>query len=210
MIRHGRSLGNDMMDKPGNRWGDANFQDDATLIDSPLNDLGKNQAKSMSIEDQLKDAELVVVSPLTRTLETFQYGVLPKLPDGVPIIAQPLSAERVYTTSDTGRVAAELKTQFPSVDFSLMGEEDKWWFHTDNPGEEWRPHKEGQFYGVPGEPKDVFEDRMVKYQQWLATRPESNIVMVSHWAILRYFTGDQFENCEARIVQWNPSDVSKL
>jgi hypothetical protein len=34
MIRHGRSLGNDLMSKPGNEWGAPTFRDDPSLIDA--------------------------------------------------------------------------------------------------------------------------------------------------------------------------------
>jgi hypothetical protein len=98
LIRHGRSLGNEMMDQPGNQWGDPYFRDDANLIDSPLSPRGIEQAvalgQSCSQED-LDRIQLVIVSPLTRALQTMQLAVLPRLPSHVPIIVHPWSAERV-------------------------------------------------------------------------------------------------------------------
>lgn len=223
MIRHGRSLGNDMMDQPGNRWGDPTFTDNGSLIDSPLSDVGIQQAKALSDDDDgianIDQIELVVVSPLTRTLQTMQYAVLPQLPGHVPIIAQPLSTERVYTASDTGRPVAELLADFENVDkmanvnFDLLlpsssnEKSEPWWYHVDQESAvpvEWRPNDAQQWYAVPGEPKDAFERRMVEFQEWLAARPEQRICLVGHWAVLRHLTdGYDFRNCEAKWVELN-------
>jgi hypothetical protein len=81
--------------------------------------------------------ELVVVSPLTRCLETWLYGVRPALSamslstsllssptTTVPCIVLPLATERVYTSSDTGgRLSLqELQSVFsqPELDWSYM------------------------------------------------------------------------------------------
>jgi broad specificity phosphatase PhoE len=52
--------------------------------------------------------------------------------------------------------------------------------------EEWRPHGEGQYYACPGEPEDVFEERMQQLLEWLRQRPEQCIVLVTHWGVLHY------------------------
>jgi broad specificity phosphatase PhoE len=212
-----------MMGKPGNRWGDPNFTDDATLIDSPLSKLGIEQAKALAEEgndamQSLDGVELVVVSPLTRTLQTMQYAVLPNLPKHVPIVAQPLSTERVYTSSDTGRSVAEILATFKhasemqTVNFDLLlssssetpQENKPWWYHSDNKDQdEWRPNDANQWYGVPGEPQNAFENRMLRFEKWLAERPEESICLVGHWAVLRHMTGGyDFRNCEAKWVEW--------
>lgn len=71
--------------------------------------------------------ELVVISPLTRCLETWLHGVRPGLRDTactVPCIVLPLAAERVYTSSDTGgrQSLSELQAVFsqPELDWSYM------------------------------------------------------------------------------------------
>ena len=214
MIRHGRSLGNDLMDQPGNRWGDPEFRDDASLLDASLSEVGVRQAQELSslaggLQDMAK-VELVVVSPLTRTLQTMQHAVLPQLPNDVPIIVHPLSTERVYTASDTGRRVSELRAEFDDsrINFDLVAEDTNWWFHTDNPSADWRPCDAQQWYAVPGEPQDVFEARLDKFEEWLATRPEKYICLVSHWAVLRHLTGGtNFGNCEAQWIKWQPKHV---
>ena len=253
-IRHARSEGNEMMAKPGNEWGNPTFCDDATLIDAKITDTGRKQVQeellpkfmkdnnnndddddtkgNINYHQLLKEVDLVVVSPLTRTQETFHYGVLPALkkiyPNGgkdsmPPILALPLSTERVYTASDTGRDVTELSQQFPHVDWSLMQErateEKDWWYshtHLDNETvakyEEWRPHKEGQWYAVPGEPESHFMTRMKKLEEWIAAREEQTIMLVAHWGVIRYMTGGySAENCEVTVLdQWKPLHQSNL
>jgi broad specificity phosphatase PhoE len=170
--------------------------------DRPLSDLGIHQARQLGHELNLDGVELVVVSPLTRALQTMHYAVLPKLSDSIPILAHPDATERVYTTSDTGRKVGKLQSEFPIVSFDLLESRDIWWYHTDTPGPEWRPCDAQQFYAVPGEPQHLFEDRIDRLQDWLFQRPERRLCLVSHWAVLRSFTGCEFGNCEARLVKW--------
>ena len=229
LIRHGHSLGNALFEKPGNTWGSPSFRDDPDIIDSPVSNQGQEQIRelrqrleaSSSMRAFLESADLVVVSPLTRTLQTMEGSVGALLPDHVPILSHPLCRERVYTASDTGRPVEELQREYPLVDFSLLLDSsgnDKntsndttvWWYDgkeldgSTGSYKEWRPHGEGQWYAVPGEPKDIFEDRMDAFTEWLAERPEQKIVLVVHWAVLRHLTGDEFENCESRLVDWTP------
>jgi glucosyl-3-phosphoglycerate phosphatase len=214
LIRHGISLANEWMDREGNRWGDATFADPPTLTDARLSHRGEQQARDMATRlqdhhDWLQRVELVIVSPLTRTLQTMELGVLPCLSPSVPILAHHDMSERVYTASDTGRPVSELMKEFPHVDFGVVPS-DHWWYHTSGKKveslelvEEWRPFGQGQTYSVPGEPIDVFQERIERFRIWVASRPEKTIVMVSHWAILKEWAGIEFENCESRLVEWD-------
>lgn len=209
------------MSRPGNEWGDPNFRDDGQP-DSPLSERGRQKTKEFlqrqfqnpKLREQLSDLELILVSPLTRCLETFLYGVVPllqkqKLQD-IPVMAHPLLRERVYTTSDTGRPASYLAQEFPLVDFSSCPLDDPWWYvgsEIENGNEnesttEWRPHGHNQWYAVPGEPEDVFQERMQELDEWLGNRPEKTILIVTHWGVLRHLTnGTQFLNAEARVLE---------
>mmetsp|Transcript_318 Transcript_318/g.447 ORF Transcript_318/g.447 Transcript_318/m.447 type:complete len:376 (+) Transcript_318:33-1160(+) len=246
LIRHGTSLGNEFMDTPGNRWGDDTFTDNATLIDSPLSEKGKIQAKSlreplkdllMNIQNEnesLKDEDdgmklLIVTSPLTRCIETLNIGVLPNIKsmdeiniitkstdevDGRKnvtrrVIVQPLATERVYTASDTGRFVEELKDEFPHLDFHscFQNTNDKtWWYaHNDNHDksesyEEWRPFGKGQYYAVPGEPVHIFNQRMIELFRWIKSREEETILLVTHWAVIRFLTGEEISNCGLKVL----------
>ncbi len=171
---------------------------------------------------------LLVTSPLTRAIETFSKGILPYLNNesgrkkcldcGIlkegtlkSALAQPLATERVYTASDTGRIASTLHEEFQFVDFNSIIQKDAsqpWWYthaeELEGPFVEWRPNDGQQFYAVPGEPLDRFHQRMVKLYQWIESREEDVIVMVTHWAVIRFFTGQEdVENCGVRVVDFD-------
>ena len=257
------------MSQPGNTWGDPTFSDDATLIDAKLSSNGINQIKT-KLQDQLQnqyldylkaELQLVLISPLTRCLQTYEYGVRPVLlsiqqqeqyqkaknsqqhDEGNPAtdelsssskvttLALPLMTERVYTASDTGRPVSTLSNEFPFVDFSECStsvgnqtnpknEESQqeandasspthtaaspWWYSsTYSESEEWRPYGQGQWYAVPGEPEDVFEQRMKRFDNWLRNREETNIILVAHWGVFHHLTvGVEWNNGEAKMLEW--------
>eukprot|EP00542_Grammatophora_oceanica_P017593 CAMPEP_0194032146 /NCGR_PEP_ID=MMETSP0009_2-20130614/5148_1 /TAXON_ID=210454 /ORGANISM="Grammatophora oceanica, Strain CCMP 410" /LENGTH=305 /DNA_ID=CAMNT_0038672497 /DNA_START=183 /DNA_END=1100 /DNA_ORIENTATION=- len=237
LVRHGQSLANEYMSKGSlNEWGKPTFRDDPTLSDSPLSPTGHDQTKEMqsNLLETLKelpllsstkdDSMLIVVSPLTRTLQTLEQLVLPALEKqfGITarsdnnkddvffpnIVAHPLGTERVYTSSDTGTTPRSLlEARFPFVDFSShVPEQDPWWYRHQNQQQssstkEWRPYGQGQWYAVPGEPKEHFQERMKRFSNWIEGREERIVILVSHWAICRhFFDGAEFANCESRIL----------
>ena len=287
-VRHGISLANEFI---GNRWGSPSFHDDPNLIDAPLSETGIQNARTKLAEqllhqDDLRSflvgnankttnwsdissyaydggVELVLISPLTRCLQTYAYGVEPALSelltkkdsegsddfnDGgaigtndnrlsrsklpIPVLALPLLRERVYTISDTGRSTSVLEKEFPSIDFFEChksrnerqgsnggGDDDIWWYTgeirgngsetTDDEYKEWRPHGQGQWYAVPGEPKVVFERRIEELKEWLFQRKETKIMIVAHWELLRSLSGGtKWKNSEAKIIRLLPNSKS--
>lgn len=221
-IRHGISVANEYMSQFGNTWGESTFRDDPSLVDAPLSNNGMKQVQTQ-LQTQLQNeyveflqnqVELIVVSPLTRCLQTYEYGVLPVLKElsllkkepQINTLALPLMAERVYTASDTGRDVSILANEFPSVNFSeyCTSKESCWWYTTEYPEiEEWRPYGQGQWYAVPGEPEEVFSRRMKSFDEWIQNRPETNIVLVAHWGIFHHLTdGVEWDNGEGKMLQW--------
>jgi len=177
-IRHGRTYMNEYLSTPGSQWGEEGFTDtnlpNDLYRDSPLSSKGIEQATKLldcftghhdndndngdgdgdggKEENNLirvKDIDIIVVSPLTRALQTFEIGVLPHFlvknnQDGIdqnndnkrgrnhpPIITQPLASERVFLVSDLGLSTKELEKKFPFADFTSefhQFEEEEWWF----------------------------------------------------------------------------------
>ena len=240
-IRHARSVSNEYMRQLA--WGDATFCDDLKFVDSPLSTVGMEQA--VALHDQLchdvaaaadqdhandqppvvphwlSQVELVLVSPLTRCLQTFEYGCRRALDqvqqqqqassskDPPRILALPLARERVFTAAETGRPLSQIQAEFPNLDWSLFHSQhddddttlehpttttsEEWWYtgsSVDDAYREWRPHGQGQWYAVPGEPDQVFADRMQALQEWIALRPEHTILLVTHWGVLRHLSQD--------------------
>lgn len=210
---------------------------------SMVNDMdGKSDECCNESIVNLKDVDLVVVSPLTRSLQTFEYGlmqhciIMDENSKGgkqlhVPVIATPLASERVYLISDLGLHVNELKNKFPYADFTSEFDkfEEKWWFtvnsnsmsschNVNNKGEnekypfnsmesskyvEWRPNLEGQTYACYGEPDNQFNQRMIALYEWLDSRTECKICMISHWGVLEYLTGMDFDNCQVKDISFD-------
>ena len=244
LIRHGCTFMNEYLDTQGTRWGDANFTDifhpsqHDIYKDSPLSGKGKQQAQDLHDffhakdgKDMIQNIDIVAVSPLTRTLETMEIGVLPHLRNvskNVPIVALPLATERVYLISDHGKCRLELAQKYTFVDFEKEFEkfEREWWFTThEHDGDdkddtihsftslhkdsyqEWRPSDENQTYSCHGEPDDLFEARMMELYKWLESRNENVICLICHWGVLDWLTGNDFKNCEVKQVSF--SDIQR-
>jgi broad specificity phosphatase PhoE len=162
-IRHGTSVSNEWMTGP-NAWGAPTYDDRLNIRDSPLSAEGIAQATALcrtwqeelkrrnSDEDDddddtplphwLSRVQLIVLSPLTRCLQTYQYAIQPLFsslyqqhdadqspsPPPVPrVVVQPLLAERLYTRSETGRPVSALRREFPGteIDWSLLPEHNE-------------------------------------------------------------------------------------
>jgi len=202
------------------------------FIDSPLTPEGVEQAKNLKsvlqrtrnlkdysadkMEEErvfgslLDEIDLVVVSPLTRALETMDIGLYPLIKaHNIPIVANPLASERLYLVSDVGKTRNALKKMYEYVDFdSCMPNDDKPWHFqpTDDLKKayvEWRPSGEGQLYACLGEPEDHFDRRMTELYRFLHQRPERTVVLVCHAGVIDWFLHETFGNCELRIVNFD-------
>lgn len=237
-IRHGTSVSNEWM-TGSNAWFSPTFCDDIAFVDSPLSEKGIQQAQQelpkqlqcvldddddfstnpMIDNDDDDDDMVVLVSPLTRCLQTWYYGVHPLLPS-VRTIVVPLLRERVYSASDTGQPWGVLQAKWNAIlgndktllDWSCMQElytkEDAWWYTVNVPNKdghippaEWRPCTEQQYYAVPGEPEHVFRERMLELDEWLRrTFVGKTVVLVTHWGVLHHLTRKEVSNCG--VCQW--------
>ena len=164
-IRHGRSMSNEWM-TGDNEWGNPTFNDRNNIRDSPLSEHGIRQAQllcqqffqeisalTMKNDSNNKNpkcsdhwlchVDMILVSPLTRCLQTYQYAIEPLLPMVASFksfprpYVNPLLSERLYSRSEMGRSVLELQTEFPQMDWSFFDiSEDKtigqsnniWWY----------------------------------------------------------------------------------
>eukprot|EP00967_Tisochrysis_lutea_P129042 scaffold221474_cov17-Tisochrysis_lutea.AAC.2 len=97
--------------------------------DTRLTESGKEGAKraeavAKSLEPQ---PDLLVISPLTRALQTASLAFLPWYSGRV--IVEPLARERVWLSSDTGRSPDLLAQDFKDYpQLSFEGLPDVWWY----------------------------------------------------------------------------------
>ncbi|GAB4820874.1 hypothetical protein N2152v2_007920 [Parachlorella kessleri] len=92
---------------------------DPLLYDTRLTANGQAQAQraAAKVATLLPAPEVVVISPLTRALQTADvvFGGQPW-----PRVVQPLAAERLYLSSDVGRHRELLEQDFPHHDFAHL------------------------------------------------------------------------------------------
>ena len=214
-VRHGCTYMNEHLGRSLS-FGAPNFSDifdekdrEQFFQDSPLSPYGMRQAKTLlagSPPSFVSDCELVVTSPLTRALQTFEIGLKHHFSASVPVVAVPHAAERLYLVSDIGRKRSELKKKYDFVDFETGFEDhgDEWWYSPakDEAYVEWRPSGKGQRYACPGEPFHAFEKRMVKLLSWLNDRQEQKIAVVCHHGVIEWMLDMDFDNCQWREVEF--------
>jgi broad specificity phosphatase PhoE len=164
--------------------------------DANLSELGNEQCRQFNIkscdEGIGATAELLVVSPMRRTLQTAQR-CFSHLQQAMPWVACELVREQTgLHPCDRRRTVTEYETDYPHIDFSqLDSNEDPLFF---------------QYQGR--EPDEIVAQRGRDFMEWLAKRPEREIIVVTHSAYLRHLLGSvldleegertKFYNCEVR------------
>ncbi|PNW86442.1 hypothetical protein CHLRE_02g086500v5 [Chlamydomonas reinhardtii] len=191
LMRHGTTEMNEYLSMY--RYDAENFSD-PMLYDTVLSPRGRAgaQAAAKTAARLQPEPELLVVSPLTRALQTAQLAFLPHYQG--PILVEPLARERVWHASDIGSGRDKLQATFPEGRYDFSDLPDVWWYTVDpsNPR------------AVGLEPEDVFKERVMQFKRWLGSRPEETIAVVAHWGLLYELTSDgdsrgaEFENCQLR------------
>ncbi|KAH8156247.1 hypothetical protein CIB48_g12000 [Xylaria polymorpha] len=171
--------------------------------DAPLTDLGKGQAASLCrrLSTLQQEADLIVTSPMRRTLQTTKIGWAPAIErlGGIGnVICLPELQECNDYACDTGSPREELE-----ADAEFAG------FNFDRLTPEWTSKK-----GFWGPDQDALEHRAKRVRQFLRDRPEKNIVVVAHGGIIRRITttpaahkARMWWNAEVRVFQFNPESV---
>jgi broad specificity phosphatase PhoE len=158
----------------------------------------------------MTSVELVVVSPLNRTLETalhcFAHLVTPatsKDKDSmetkrgkVPFVAVESLREQTGKHPCDRRVSIKLKQkEFPQIDFQEIA------------------HDEDPYYSKHGksrEPQDSVIERIGEFMKWLEARPEKEIAVVSHGSYLLYLFQHILELEQSKLHRAHPPYTSSL
>jgi broad specificity phosphatase PhoE len=164
LVRHGHSLHNELFHKIGVQA----FRIPAT-IDSPLTQEGHLQSIELGHSwHNKKDIELILVSPLTRALETCMniFG-----DTEIPIISNEFLREYPIgeDTCNKRSSLSLLKNRFPKIDFQLDVDRDTLW------KEDYR------------ENIIELEQRLEKMITYLQRRPEKNIAIIGHSSFFGQF-----------------------
>ncbi len=177
LIRHAQSQFNAVFDpdKP-----------DPMIFDAPLSELGKHQAKQAQENIHQLDINNIIVSPLTRTLQTASliFG------DTYPIRINAMVREQVSNSCDIGRPPQELSIEYPHLDFDHLDE--CWWYN-----------EEKDQRGISVESHETLLQRADEFVQFLRKNNVRSTAIVSHGNFICALTGIQPENCE--IIEFDPA-----
>jgi broad specificity phosphatase PhoE len=177
-IRHGESTFNAA-------W--AASPADPMHWDARLSDLGREQVRQARALVDRYPVELVLVSPLTRALQT-AVGLFGDHPSAPSMRIVPLLRERVENSCDIGRAPSLLAEEFPVLDFAHLG---KVWWHAEG---------EADARGICVEPDEVVRERVAAFKRTLLDVPERVVAVVGHGTFLRHLTGKALANCEVALL----------
>ncbi|GJE61818.1 histidine phosphatase family protein [Methylobacterium trifolii] len=183
-IRHGESTFNAAHRATGR---------DPGHLDARLTPRGQGQARAARAAHRDTPFELVVVSPLTRAIETsaILFGEHPSAPR---VLVEVLHRECQESSCDVGRAASEIAAEFPHLDVGHLPE--VWWHAQDGCAVD----------GYPVEPRPLFDRRVAAFRDWLRARPERTIAVVGHGTFFFHLTGIWLDNCESVDLDLAPSD----
>ncbi|KAI1172823.1 histidine phosphatase superfamily [Nemania sp. FL0916] len=177
------------------RHGEALHTHDWSLFDPKLTDEGVDQCKGLA--DDLKanfpcsiDGCRIVVSPLTRALETVQHSLGWLVDRGVPVQAYAEWQEDTTNPCDVGAERSELEKAWPTYDFSTL--------------DAVYPQKTG----IYGPHEDTIRKRAALARQWLSEQTDKCIIVVTHSGFLnRVVSGPRYKNVEYRTYEIKENDI---
>ena len=164
LVRHGQSTANR----------DRDYGKNAKL-DPSLSELGINQAQKLIGHIKLNNPDLVLVSPLSRAIETANI-----IYEGNgPYFITPLHSERWSCPSDEGVTASELSRKHNYVSK---------WNGFNKLSENWTPTRISD--------SDWKERRIPDFLNFLKETPEKHIVVVGHGVFFKTICGKHMKNGE--------------
>lgn len=183
-IRHGQSEFNATFDPS---------LGDPMIYDAPLTPLGRQQAIAARANVAALGIERVVVSPMTRAIETALH-IFESVP---PIEVDPRVRELLSHSCDVGRSPLELAGAFPQLSFDHIS--DRWWYQGVTNGQ-----------GVACEPPDVFVQRVSAFRDWLLTQQGQNLAIVGHGNLFKAMIGRMLDNCEIHSFEADRREIHPI
>ncbi|PMD51838.1 phosphoglycerate mutase-like protein [Hyaloscypha bicolor E] len=172
-----------------------NVAQDYHLHDPPLSDLGfgpqcDELAKYLQTEVPIaQKVDLIVISPMRRTLQTAQQGLGWLMERGVPVILRAEWQENSDKPCDTGTDISVMEKEWHQFDWLSVDPE--------------YPTKTG-LYAFS---KEGLTQRGIAARKWLRDRPEKVIAVVSHSGFLRVGVSyRQYANADCRIFDFSKGD----
>jgi len=153
LIRHGQSIAN------------RDYDESIVNQDAGLTQQGIAQARALQKELEELQLDLIVVSPLTRALQTCQNALPPSYTG--PVLVLPEIAEICSSYYSCGQKRSVVQPKFPSIfDWSHVPVDEIWWWRYDQ-----NERSETNAYQI---------NRIEKFRQFIRERPEKRIAVFSH------------------------------
>ena len=185
-------------------------------FDATLTPRGVDQCNQLAQYTRNLDVEAVLVSPLTRCLETARLS-FPHLYDkdyddgtgnsngeeGIPFIAHEEWRETVNFLCDSRRPTPTLRNNYPRVNFdSLMHDDDPIWSHYENIHGSYTCHTSKR---ESDDPISLYNRAHTAWKA-LLNRPERKLALVGHSAFFMHMFTPLFEEMES-VVQYDDLGV---
>jgi glucosyl-3-phosphoglycerate phosphatase len=138
---------------------------DPGIRDPGLTDHGRRQAWAVADVLRPLSVERLIASPYARALETAAI-IAEHL--SLPILVEPMVAERFCFTCDIGSPVAELRARWPALKFDHL--DDPWW-----------PEAE--------ETEELICRRSQIFRQRIAAEAWLGTALITHWGFIRALTG---------------------
>ena len=146
-----------------------------SILDPGLTSSGEEQCRKLAQSFPEHDSvELLVCSPLRRTIYTTLLAFKQDIERCGNIIALPEAQEAASIPCDTGSDVPVLKNEFADKPIDLSRIMDGW----NSKDGRWAPTAE------------ALQKRARETRQWLKGRPEKHIILVTHGGFVHYFTED--------------------
>jgi broad specificity phosphatase PhoE len=163
---------------------------DPALTELGFGDQCKELAKFLQNDLPLaQKIDLIVISPMRRTLQTAQQGLGWLMERGVPVILRAEWQENSDKPCDTGSPISDMAKEWPQFDWSVV--------------DPTYPAKVGLYEFS----KTGLTQRGIAARKWLRERPEKVIAVVSHSGFLRVGVSYRmYDNADFRIFDFGEGD----
>lgn len=151
--------------------------EDAWLTEEGIDQCGELFFEAATLAESV---ELVIVSPLNRTIQTAVFS-FPYLLEKVQWIARPEVRETMgQHPCDRMMPVSRKVTLYPDINFDALGKQD-------------RDHEYYEYHNTR-ESVEQITQRGVRFIEWLKTRPEKEIIVVTHSGFLLSFVNNVLQD----------------
>ncbi|KAJ5279995.1 phosphoglycerate mutase family protein-like protein [Penicillium angulare] len=201
------------------RHAQGEHNDSHHIRDALLTDTGKFQCQELQEKFPfLQDVEVILASPLRRTIQTAAYTFAPELEKRqLPMILVPNAQEISSLACDVGHDAKITKSEAPNLIKDAAPSWNAMNLDATLVNESWNSKFEAYIKctvqkGIYESSLPAVKQRAAEMRNWIYSRPEKHVALVTHGGFLHYFTedwrgyvrrkGTGYLNCEYRKLEF--------